>query len=63
MRSAKGSTTISCECASFKFPDKIARREVIYKFCAHPTAYKECAFKAVMDRYYYERKYSGEDQK
>ena len=61
--SEKGCTTIACEAAAFKFPDKIARREVIYGFCAHPEAYKNCFFKQVMDRFYYERKFSNEHHK
>ena len=31
-------------------------REVLYGYCGHPTKWKECTFKAVMDRYY-DRKY------
>lgn len=59
----KDKKKISCECANFKFPDRIARREIIYKFCAHPTDYNDCVFKRVLDRYYYERKFSVEDNK
>ena len=49
---------VSCECAKFKFPDKVARREIVYSFCAHPTNFKDCVFKQVLDRYYYERKFA-----
>lgn len=59
----KKSQEISCECAHFKFPDKVARREIIYSFCAHPEDFEKCVFKGVMDRYYYERKYAGEADK
>jgi hypothetical protein len=59
----KDKKTISCECARFKFPDKIARREIIYAFCAHPTAFKDCVFKKVLDEYYYERKFKLEVEK
>lgn len=63
LQSMKDKKTVSCECAHFKFPDKIARREIIYAFCAHPSAYNDCFFKRAMDRYYYERKYACEDGK
>ena len=59
----KDKKKISCECANFKFPDRVARREIIYAYCAHPSAYNDCAFKRVLDRYYYERKFSVEDNK
>ena len=51
---------IDCECAKFKFPDIIARRELLYGFCAHPTGYNDCILKQAMDKYYYERKYKNE---
>lgn len=51
---------IVCECAKFKFPDIIARRELLYGFCAHPTGYNNCLLKQTMDKYYYERKYGDE---
>jgi len=46
-----------CECAKFTFPDKVARREVVYGYCGHPENWKACMLKAVMDRYY-DRKYA-----
>ena len=56
---------VYCECARFRFPDKEARREIVYRFCAHPTDYKKCVIYEVMNRYYYERKYgeNGEPPK
>ena len=54
---------VSCECAKFSFPDRIARRDLIYGFCAHPTDYKNCVLKQSMDKYYYERKYKCETNK
>ena len=54
---------ITCECAKFTFPDRIARRDLLYGFCAHPTAYKNCILKQSMDKYYYERKYDIEKGK
>ena len=56
LKDAKDSGRTICECAYFSFPDRIARREVLYGFCGHPTRWRECTFKAVMDRYY-DRKY------
>jgi hypothetical protein len=55
----KGDGYVYCECARFRFPDKKARRDIIYTYCAHPDGYKECVLKKVMDQYY-ERKYNGE---
>ena len=52
----RGDGRISCEGASFKFPDNLARREYLYRFCAHPTGYKNCPLKVALD-HYYERKY------
>lgn len=54
----RGQGVIYCECAKFRFPDKIARREIVYGFCAHPEGYKQCALKQMMDRFY-ERKYES----
>ncbi|MBE6559453.1 MAG: hypothetical protein E7661_10685 [Ruminococcaceae bacterium] len=53
----RGNGMVYCECARFRFPDKLARREIVYGFCAHPENYKKCAFKQMMD-HFYERKYS-----
>lgn len=53
----QGDEKLICECARFKFPDMIARRDILYRFCAHPTGYNDCLLKQIMDRYYYERKY------
>ncbi len=53
----RGNGMVYCECARFRFPDKLARREIIYGFCAHPENYKKCALKQAMD-HYYERKFS-----
>ena len=54
---------ISCECAKFSFPDRIARRDLLYGFCAHPTEFKNCVLKQSMDKYYYERKFKCETVK
>lgn len=59
LRDARSCDRTICECAKFTFPDRVARREVLYSYCGHPTGWKNCTFKAVMDRYY-DRKYSGE---
>ncbi|MBE6586607.1 MAG: hypothetical protein E7645_08855 [Ruminococcaceae bacterium] len=53
----KGNGMVYCECARFRFPDKLSRREIVYGFCAHPDNYKKCAIKQAMD-HYYERKYN-----
>ena len=52
----RGKGVVYCECAKFHFPDKIARREILYGFCAHPDGYKRCVLKQMLD-HYYERKY------
>ncbi len=46
-----------CECAGFNFPDKPARREILYGLCGHPTEWEKCHFKIAMDHYYYDRKF------
>ena len=46
---------VSCEGARLKFPDRDARREILYRFCAHPEGYKACMIKQALD-HYYERK-------
>ena len=53
----RGKGHINCEGANFRFPDRLARREYVYRFCAHPTGYKECPLKIAMD-HFYERKYA-----
>lgn len=63
LQSLKERNTVSCECAKFKFPDKIARRKIVYAYCAHPTDFENCVFKRVLDEYYYERKYNVEFNK
>ena len=52
-----GHGKLRCEGANLSFPDTLARREFVYRFCAHPTGYKDCRLKAVLD-HYYERKYA-----
>lgn len=56
----RGRGRISCECAQFRFPDRLTRREILYRFCAHPGGYKDCALKQAMDRFY-ERKYAKKE--
>ncbi len=58
----RGKGLVYCECARFRFPDKLARREIVYRFCAHPSGYKSCALKQCMDNYY-ERKFTSHEQK
>lgn len=52
----RGNGRVTCEGASFRFPDKLARREYLYRFCAHPSGYKTCPLKVALD-HHYERKY------
>jgi hypothetical protein len=59
LKDARSCDRTICECAKFTFPDKTTRRELIYGYCGHPTAWKECTFKPIMDRYY-DRKYAAE---
>lgn len=56
----RGKGVIYCECARFHFPDKLARREIVYTYCAHPTGYKQCVLKHAMDGFY-RRKYERAD--
>lgn len=55
----RGQGRINCECASFKFPDLIARNEYVHKYCGSLTGYKLCPLYGIMNRYYYERLYKG----
>lgn len=48
---------VTCECARLKFPDRDCRREIVYRYCAHPEGYKACMLKQALD-HYYERKYA-----
>jgi hypothetical protein len=45
-----------CECGELKFPDLRARRDIVYRYCAHPSDYQLCPFKHALDGYY-ERRY------
>ena len=54
----KGDGYTYCECARFRFPDKQARRDIVYQYCAHPDGYRACVIKQTMDQFY-ERKYNG----
>lgn len=53
----RGKGRLNCEGATFRFPDLLARREYVYRFCAHPEGYKNCPLKIAMD-HFYERKYA-----
>ncbi len=57
LKDARSCERTVCECARFTFPDKISRRDILYKYCGHPTNWKNCTFKSALDGYY-ERKYS-----
>jgi hypothetical protein len=51
---------VYCEGARLKFPDRDARREILYRYCAHPEGYKACMLKQALD-HYYERKYENHE--
>ncbi len=53
----RGCGRLSCEGANFHFPDKEARREYVYRLCAHPEGYKSCPLREALE-HYYERKYA-----
>ena len=53
----RGRGRLTCEGAAFRFPDVLARREYVYRFCAHPEGYKDCPLKKTLD-HFYERKYA-----
>ena len=59
LKDARSCERTVCECAKFTFPDKTTRRELIYGYCGHPTAWNECTFKPIMDRYY-DRKFAAQ---
>ena len=61
LKDARSPERTVCECARFTFPDKATRRELLYGVCGHPSAWKECTFKAIMDRHY-DRKYATEEK-
>lgn len=54
----RGQGRVCCECARFRFPDKESRREIVYRYCAHPNGYKVCMLKQALD-HHYERKYGA----
>ena len=56
----RGNGRVCCEGASLKFPDKEARREFVYRLCAHPEGYKECRMRLALE-HYYERKYEDHE--
>ena len=41
-----------CEAACIRYPDNLARREVIYALCAHPTAWNTCRLYQMLVHYY-----------
>ncbi len=59
LKNTKKADGAVCECARFTFPDKQSRRDVLYGYCGHPDAWRECMFKQIMDRYY-DRKFAQE---
>lgn len=58
-KSEKG-LRLRCELGTLVFPDKVARRAVVYEYCAHPTNWKNCMLCKVLADYY-ERKETTEN--
>ena len=56
----RGGGHMNCEGATFRFPDRLARREYVYRFCAHPEGYQQCPLKIAID-HFYERKYAHDE--
>ena len=48
----KYGNTISCEFALIKPPDRVARRELLDRFCGGGDNYKNCPFYSILDNYY-----------
>ena len=45
---------VICEVGCIRFKDAAMRRQIAYKYCAHPEGYKECpVYRALVN--YYER--------
>ncbi len=62
LKDARSMERTICECARFTFPDKLTRREILYGFCGHPSAWRQCPLKLAMD-HHYDRKYGLESEK
>ncbi len=62
LKDSRNAESTICECARFTFPDKKSRRDVLYKYCGHPTGWQQCTFKAVLDDYY-GRLYSSDEKR
>lgn len=53
----RGNNRISCEGGSLRFPDRVARREFVYTYCASFEGCKACPLNRSLEQYY-ERKYA-----
>ena len=60
LKDARSMERTICECARFSFPDRQTRRDILYGYCGHPSAWRACPFKLALDGYY-ERKYADAD--
>lgn len=49
-----------CEMCRFRFPDKQARRDILFTYCSDPVKYQECMLYKTLQSYY-ERLYDKED--
>ena len=52
---------ISCEYGTLRPPDKMARDEIIFNYCASMEGFKKCPFRLALE-HYYARKYAKEDK-
>ena len=50
-----------CEGGTLRFPDRISRREIVYKYCASSDNYKNCTICQMLMNYY-ERKEQENDK-
>lgn len=48
-----------CEGCRLHFSDKMMRREIVYRYCASLSGYRECPIKVALDGVY-ERKFEKE---
>ena len=55
----RGNGIVNCEGARLRFPDRQARRDIVYRICAHPTGYNDCPLKQALDGYYQRRYETG----
>ena len=52
---------LECEAGKIKFPDKTARREFIYTYCASSSNYENCTLCRMLMTYYERKYYEGKE--